>query len=68
MDPTRIGKIGALLPSSTQENFKTFLRKNIDVFAWSLKDMPRISPSVITYWLLLTPIIAQLNMSEELLP
>lgn len=38
-NPTKIAKIGALLSSFTQEDYKTFLQQNIDVFTWSYKDM-----------------------------
>ena len=32
-----------------------FLRKSINVFAWSHDDMPRIDPNVITHWLNVYP-------------
>ena len=38
-----------------KKDFIRFLRKNIDVFAWSHKDMPGIDPSVITHRLNVHP-------------
>lgn len=51
VDPTKIIKIGALLHKDAQEDFKAFLRKNSDVFAWLYEDMPGINWSVIAHCL-----------------
>ena len=36
--------VGALLPKAEQAELVSFLKSNMDVFAWSHKDMPRIAP------------------------
>ena len=42
-------RIGTSMKEKTKQNLVRFLRKSIDVFAWSHEDMPRIDPSVITH-------------------
>ena len=37
------------MKEKTKQDLVQFLRKSIDVFAWSHEDMPRIDPSVITH-------------------
>ena len=41
-------RIGTSMKEKTKQDLVQFLRENIDVFAWSHKDMPGIDPSVIT--------------------
>ena len=48
-------KIGADLEGEIKKGLICFLRKNIDVFAWSHEDMPGIDPSVITHRLNVHP-------------
>ena len=48
-------RIGADLEGKIKKGLICFLRKNIDVFAWSHEDMPGIDPSVITYRLNVHP-------------
>ena len=36
--------VGALLSEAEREKLMSFLKGNMDVFAWSRKDMPRIAP------------------------
>ena len=48
-------KIGADLEEKIKKDLICFLRKNIDVFAWSHEDMPGIDPSVITHRLNVYP-------------
>ena len=48
-NPERCTKVGANLEEKTKKGFIRFLKKSIDVFAWSHEDMPRIDPSVITH-------------------
>lgn len=55
MDPTKTTRIEALLHKDAQDNFKTFLRKNIFVFTWSHEDMPGIDPGVIAHRLNIDP-------------
>ena len=45
----RYTRVGADLEEKNKEDLVQFLKKNIDVFAWSHEDMPGIDPSVITY-------------------
>ena len=48
-------KVGADLEEKTKKDLVQFLKKNIDVFAWSHEDMSGIYPSVITYRLNVSP-------------
>lgn len=48
-------KLPRYLYKDTQDNFKAFLRKNSDVFAWSHKDMSGIDPNIIAYQLNIDP-------------
>ena len=54
-DPRKSTRIGADLEGKIKKGLICFLRKNIDVFAWSHEDMPGIDPSVITYHLNVHP-------------
>ena len=54
-DPGKSARIGADLEGKIKKGLIYFLRKNIDVFAWSHKDMPGIDPSVITHRLNVHP-------------
>ena len=48
-DPGKSTRIGADLEGEIKKGLICFLRKNIDVFAWSHEDTPGIDPSVITH-------------------
>ena len=48
-------RIGTSMEEKTKQDLVQFLRKSIDVFAWSHEDMPRIDPSVITHQLNVHP-------------
>ena len=54
-NPERFTRIGASMEEKTKQNLIQFLRKSIDVFAWSHEDMPRVDPSVITHRLNVYP-------------
>ena len=54
-DPGKSTRIGADLEGKIKKGFICFLRKNIDVFAWSHEDMPGIDLSVITHCLNVHP-------------
>ena len=54
-NPERFTRIGASMEKKTKQNLIQFLRKSIDVFAWSHEDMPRVDPSVITHRLNVYP-------------
>ena len=48
-DPGKSTRIGADLEGEIKKGLICFLRKNIDVFAWSHEDTLGIDPSVITH-------------------
>ena len=48
-------RVGVDLEEKTKKDLVQFLKKNVDVFAWSHEDMPGINPSVITYRLNVSP-------------
>ena len=48
-------KIGTLTNPAVRQTLMTFLRSNLDVFAWSHEDMPGIDPSVMVHRLNLLP-------------
>ena len=48
-------KIGTSMEGKTKQDLVQFLRKNINVFAWSHQDMLGIDPSVITHRLNVYP-------------
>ena len=50
-NPERCTRVGVDLEEKTKKGLVHFLRKSIDVFAWSHKDMLGIDPSVITHCL-----------------
>ena len=53
--PERSTRVGADLEGRIKKDLICFLRKSIDVFAWSHKDMPGIDLGVITYCLNVYP-------------
>ncbi|KAL0283607.1 UNVERIFIED_CONTAM: hypothetical protein Sangu_2878800 [Sesamum angustifolium] len=48
-------KIGTTMRPSTEEHLIQFLKKNKEVFAWTMTDLHRISPDVITHKLSVNP-------------
>ena len=54
-NPERYIRVGADLEENIKKDLVCFLKKNIDVFAWSHEDMPGINPSVITHRLNISP-------------
>ena len=54
-DPGKSTRIGADLEGKIKKDLIPFLRKNIDVFAWSHEDMLGINPSVFTHHLNVHP-------------
>ena len=54
-NPEKFTKIGTSMKEKTKKDLVQFLRENINVFAWSHEDMPRIDPSVITHRLNVYP-------------
>ena len=51
----RCTMVEADLEEKTKQDLVRFLKKSIDVFAWSHEDMPSIDPSVITHCLNVYP-------------
>ena len=54
-NPEKFTRIGTSMKETTKQDLVQFLRKSIDVFAWSHEDMPGIDPSVITHRLNVHP-------------
>ena len=54
-DPEKFTRIGIGMKEKTKQDLVQFLRKSIDVFAWSHEDMLRIDPSVIAHRLNVYP-------------
>ena len=54
-NPERCTRFEVDLEGKTKKDLVRFLKKNIDVFAWSHEDMPGIDPSVITHRLNVCP-------------
>ena len=48
-DPEKFTRIGTSMKEKAKKDLVQFLRKSINVFAWSHDNMPRIDPSVITH-------------------
>ena len=53
--PEKYTRVGASTKSKTKQDLVQFLKKSIDVFSWSHKDMPGIDPNVITHCLNIYP-------------
>lgn len=49
MDHAKTVRIEAMNPKDAHENFKAFLQRNADIFAWSHEDMPNIDPHLIAH-------------------
>ena len=54
-NPEKFTRIGTSMKEKMKKDLVQFLRKSIDVFAWSHEDMPGIDPSVITHRLNVHP-------------
>ena len=54
-NPEKFTRIGTNMKEKTKQDLVQFLRKSIDVFAWSHENMPGIDPSVITHRLNVHP-------------
>ena len=48
-NPEKFTRIGKSMKENVRQDLVQFLRKSIDVFAWSHEDMPGIDPSVISH-------------------
>ena len=54
-NPKKYIRVGANMEGKIKQDIVQFLKKNIDVFAWSHEDMPGIDLSVITHRLNIYP-------------
>ena len=54
-NPKKYTRIGASMEKKTKQDHVQFLKKSINVFAWSHEDIPGIDPSVITHLLNVYP-------------
>jgi hypothetical protein len=53
--PDRVVRIGSQLSEGLKTELSEFLKKNLDVFAWSHEDMPGIDPAIISHRLNIDP-------------
>ena len=61
----RFTRIEASMEEKTKQDLFQFLKKSIDVFAWSHKDMLGIDPSVITYCLNVYPSFKRVHQKKR---
>ena len=54
-NPETYTRVGASMERKMKQDLVQFLKKSIDVFAWSHEDMPGIDPCVITHCLNVYP-------------
>ena len=54
-ETTKMMRIGTTLSLEMRTRLIQFLKKNLDIFAWSHEDMPGISPKVIQHKLNMNP-------------
>ena len=66
-NPEKYTRVGADMERKTKQDLVQFLRKSIDVFAWSHEDMPGIEPSVITHCLDVHPSSMPIHQKKRLL-
>ena len=56
-DPEKFFQIGSKLPQREKEELIKFLKQNIDVFAWSTYEAPRVDPKFICHHLNVNPLV-----------
>ena len=54
-DPAKTTQVGTSLNPKTKEEIISFLKDNLDVFAWSHEDMPGIPANIIQHHLNVDP-------------
>ena len=64
-DPENFFQVGAQLPPPEKEKLIEFLRKNVDVFAWSAYKAPGVDPSFICHHLDVNPSITPKKQSPR---
>ena len=58
-------RAGALLSKAERVELVTFLRGNMDVFAWSHKDMPGIAPEHVVHYLNIDPTFPPIRQKQR---
>ena len=56
-DPKKFFQVGAQLPPREKEKLITFLRENIDVFAWNAYEAPGVDLNFICHHLNVNPAV-----------
>ena len=56
-DPEKFFQIGFQLSQREREELIEFLKQNIDVFAWSTYEAPRVDPEFICHHLNVNPLV-----------
>ena len=64
-DPEKFTRIGTGMKEKARKDLIQFLRKSIDVFAWSHDDIPGIDPSVITHQLNVYPFFKPVRQKKR---
>ena len=63
--PDQFFGISSELNKEDQARLISFLRKNVDIFAWSASDMPGVNPDVITHKLTVNPACHSIIQKKE---
>ena len=66
--PDRFFKICSELSKEDQAQLTDFLKKNMDIFAWTASDMPGVSPEVITHRLNVNPAFRSVIQKKRSFP
>ena len=64
-DNEKFFQVGAQLPSQEKEELIVFLRKNIDVFAWSAYEAPGVDPNFICHHLNVNLVVIPRKQSPQ---
>lgn len=56
-NPTPRIQIGSRLSEAMHKHFFTFLRSNVDIFAWTTSGLPNVNPEIMVHWLNINPLI-----------
>ena len=56
-DPEKFFQVGSQLPQLEKEELVVFLKRNIDVFAWSAYEAPGVDPDFICHHLNVNPVM-----------
>ena len=64
-DPSKTTKVGKDLQPSLKGELVKFLKKNLDIFAWSHEDLPRIDRDVIEHCLNVDPMKKPIQQKRQ---